>query len=74
MKKKALMKLLAVSIAASMVFTGCSKTDGSTSEISKESVVESVAQKLQKLPKQQSLQSLQLRKLKQRPKVLHLLM
>ena len=43
MKKKALMKLLAVSIAASMMFTGCAKTEEGTSETSKESVVESVS-------------------------------
>lgn len=43
MKKKALMKLLAVSIAASMMFTGCAKTEEGTSEASKGSVVESVS-------------------------------
>ena len=43
MKKKALMKLLAVSIAASMMFTGCAKTEEGTSEPSKESVVASVS-------------------------------
>ena len=43
MKKKALMKLLAVSLAATMLFTGCGKTETQTSETSKESVVETVS-------------------------------
>lgn len=43
MKKKALMKLLAVSIAASMMFTGCAKTEDGTSETAKESVVATVS-------------------------------